>query len=339
MAKFTIVQKDPTLFKEEIIQFWQNYLPGTPPERFNWMNANPAGAPIWFFAFNHKLDELAGTISIMPKDLFIEGKRRKAGIMGDFMIADKYRAFGPALMLMKSVIENTSRLGFDLIYTIPNAASKKIIERVGLKKTMDLNIYVRPIHSYHYLNKKLPEIVARKAASILDLSLHLLSREKFYLREANFRHINQDDSIHFNKLWERIKNINANPASVFNSEYIRWHFLKNPLHEFRIISYQPVFNKVEGYISIAIDEDTAAIHHLKYTAQKAFDLLLSMAIKLATKENLRSIYLTVPDKPYWHRILRSFAFLDTKSKMELYSWSPLNLSIQDWSFFDGDRNI
>ena len=65
MPRFNIKQVDQIDYEKELVEFWSSYLPGTPSDRFKWMNSNPEGPPIWFMAFEEKTNQLAGTISVM----------------------------------------------------------------------------------------------------------------------------------------------------------------------------------------------------------------------------------------------------------------------------------
>ena len=166
MPKFRIITGGPSRYKEEIARFWREYLPGTPPERFDWMRTNPAGPAIWFFAIEEKTSTLAGTISLMPKDMLVDGSPVRACIMGDYMIGGRYRVFGPALDLQKAVTKDFSNLGFRFIYTVPNQASIKIIERMGFVEMMRLRTLIKPVKALPYLKKYVNPTLARFAAPV-----------------------------------------------------------------------------------------------------------------------------------------------------------------------------
>jgi len=69
----------------------------------------------------------------MFKELFLEGNRIKAGILGDFMFKKKYRSLGPALAFLKGVINEFENLGIQFVYTIPNEKAKQIFKRIDFK--------------------------------------------------------------------------------------------------------------------------------------------------------------------------------------------------------------
>ena len=76
MGKYNIIKTtDPSDFREQIINFWKDYLPDTTAYRFNWLlKGNPAGRTIWILAFLDQTDSLVGTVSLMPKEIMQKGK-------------------------------------------------------------------------------------------------------------------------------------------------------------------------------------------------------------------------------------------------------------------------
>ena len=158
MAKFKILQTEPFELKSTILKFWEKYLPGTSPERFDWLQSNPEGPTVWLFAFDVESNELAGTISIMKRDMFLNGKLIHAGVIGDFMVSDKYRVFGPAIQLQKAVIESKRDLNLDFLYTVPNPASLKLSLRVGFLEKIKMRHMVRPLKMDQYILKSKSDV-------------------------------------------------------------------------------------------------------------------------------------------------------------------------------------
>jgi hypothetical protein len=73
----------------------------------------------------------------MPRRIKIKGKYYFAGIVGDFMVDKRYRALGPALDLMKTVIKDYSKLGFECVSTLyrtkrqKKCASEPVFKKLG----------------------------------------------------------------------------------------------------------------------------------------------------------------------------------------------------------------
>ena len=63
MGKFTILKtEDASPYRDQILEFWDEYLAETPPGRFEWMcEGNPAGPATWFIAFEEGMERFSGT--------------------------------------------------------------------------------------------------------------------------------------------------------------------------------------------------------------------------------------------------------------------------------------
>ena len=86
MAAFSIIQADPDKYKNEILTLWKNNLPDTPRGRLEWMKNKLEGQPIWYLAIYEETGKVAGSVSIIPRNIRVNGKTNSAGILGDFMV-------------------------------------------------------------------------------------------------------------------------------------------------------------------------------------------------------------------------------------------------------------
>lgn len=180
MSKFRIIQTNPVQFKEQVLEFWRNYLPGTPVERFEWMNhGNPAGPAVWFFAQEETTKELAGMISLTPKNMVVDGRTIRAGLMGDFMVDTRYRVFGPNLQLLRTVPAEMGRLGFQLAYTVPNAQSEQLVRRIGMKRAGAFKNFLKPLKAGYYLMKyaNMNSFSISLLSPVIDAGLRMVSKE------------------------------------------------------------------------------------------------------------------------------------------------------------------
>ena len=182
MTKFIIEQRDPAPYRGEIIKFWNDYLPDTPPERFDWMRyGNPAGSAAWFLAFSKDSNELAGTVSVMPKEMLFNHKKIHVGIVGDYMVGSKYRVFGPGLQLLKTAMQSLSDLDLEFIYTIPNEKSEKIIKHVGFEDKGRIYYVGKHITVDNYLAKYIGAFGGKLVGFFIEQIIRILSKKLTYL--------------------------------------------------------------------------------------------------------------------------------------------------------------
>lgn len=337
MAKFKIIQKDPTPFKHKILQMWKENLPGTPPGRFEWMNDNPAGQPIWYLAFHTKTGQLAGTVSILPRAIFVNGNRVLAGIVGDFMVEKTFRVFGPGLQLQKAIIASFPELGFQFLYTITNKASEKLMLRAGFRECASLTHFVKPIKLMNQLEKHISSRLSKLIAPGLELGLRLVCRETYSRRKGNFQEIAKFDHGHdlfFKELESDFPIIGARRCEDLN-----WRLFKNPIYDFCVLSFSNSSrNSMLGYIAYVMHNKDAFIYDIIARDGDDFRRLLSQFLMFGRENGYFSISINVLTSNPFIRYMASFGFHKRHEFSLLYAGDSELLS-KKWLFFSGDRNI
>ncbi len=339
MAKFKIIQTDdPSQYKEQIKNLWNEYLTNTPNERFEWMlQGNPDGATIWFLAIEEGTNKLIGTINIMPRNVIQNNTILRSGFLGDYIVDKDHRAFGPGLKLPKIVTQSFSKLGFNLIFGIPNSNAVKVLQRAGLRKIKELNCYVKPIKFEKYFVKYMPPLFARVFSFAAEICLNVYYWEFLTPSTYVFEEINQiNDS--FDKVWDKLKKKSTDKLGNHESEYLKWRYLQNPLTRFRILVLRKEKN-LEGYLIFSIGNNKMEIFDILTLEEKAVNALLRKVIQIAKKKDCQAIYFTVPEISKWPAKLKTYGFIDAKSSMQLCWLADKEISIDDWDFFQGDRNI
>ena len=337
MAKYRIIKVDPKDYKQQILDLWKNNLPTTKEERFDWLNSNPCRPAIWFLAFHNKTNELAGSISILPRLMSFNGKTIRAGILGDFMVDSKHRVFGPNMLLPKTCIKNQRELGLDLIYTIPNNDSKNIIQRAGLICIGPLFYMVRPIRFEKYSN--FPGIhllspIINSILKILTISFHYFKEQSIFQEENSF-----DDS--FDSLWENIKKKQTGLIGDHSSEFLKWHFLQNPIANYRILTNRrKTDGRLSGYVIFTVTNSGLEIFDIFCLQMPLAKELINKVLKIAQKEKCKAIYCTASNKSPILNVLKRLFFFDSKFPMHLYiNTDNNNLFSETFTFFASDRNI
>lgn len=340
MSEYEVLQIDPAQHKEGILKFWEDYLPGTPVGRFEWLNrGNPAGEAIWFFAFNRKNNDIAGVISIMPKEITLKGRTMRGGILGDFMVQSKYRVFGPNLLLPKTVLSRLSNKGLNFFYTVPNLKSEEIMKRVGFNKAGVMYSLVKVIRTRHYLNKYLNFFAGHCISPFADVCLRTISRETYVSGAGVFEETAVIDDP-FDFLWQRVKFQQPQMMGDHSPSYIRWRYLQNPLHKFRVLTYKKESNgDLLGFIVFTIERERLYIFDIIALERTYINRLLKKVISIGMKEYCVSICIDVFETNPLLPLLKSFGFLNARSDIPIYSFGGENVLFQDCRFFGGDRNI
>jgi len=340
LTKFLILKKDPEEYKDQIIRFWNDYLPGTCAGRFYWMkNGNPAGPAIWFFAFPKDNNELAGTISIIPKEMIVNHKIIRAGILGDFMVNAKYRVFGPALQLVKTAMRCLPQLDLDFMYSIPNPKSEKNIKRCGFKNIGRIYYLGKPLKLSHYLENYLSHYSAKAFGVFLDQMIKILTKETYISSRGFFEEVTVIDES-FDVLCEEIRSTQSGIFGNHNRDYLSWRYLQNPYYAFRILTYRETCNSdLLGYIIFVIEGEKCEIFDILFKNNTILNRLLKKIIGTARKSGSKTIYISLfPNNPCL-KLLRRYFFLDTKYEMKLYFFGERENLDRECMLFSGDRNI
>lgn len=343
MAGYRIEVSTGEGLKETVLSLWGEYLPGTCPERYDWLNnGNPAGKTLWLSAYSEKNGELAGIMSVMPRDMYCEGKHLKAGITGDFMVLKKYRAFGPGLILPKYVISNRKRLGFDIIYTLPNFDSKKIMEKSGFNSEITLQTLVRPVHVHRYLNRYINEWIAKVVGKTIDIGLMPLSLYTYAIGGTSIREETDADES-FDTLWESIKSHEEAIIGDRSAAYLRWRYLENPQYEFRLLALRQG-DKLLGFLVYIIEDEDMHVFDISGVDNWSCLKLLNKAAAVARQKECKAIFTSISmshphTKKLSGRTLRLSIFMDAKSDWKLSVCADPDLIDKSWALTRGDRNI
>ena len=340
MAKFIIEQRDPAPYRGEIIKFWKEYLPGTPAERLDWMSkGNPAGPARWFLAFEEVSGELAGTLSVMPKKMSVNGKPLMSGIMGDLMVSKKYRVFGPGPLLPKTLVKSQADLGLDLIYTVPNEDSIKICEHSGFRNVAKVLNLVKPLSLRYYIEKYMPSMLCRLFPTFLELVLKSLSRETYFSVDGIIEEEHRVDSS-FDALWEKVRHNNTLLIGDRSPQFLEWKYFQNPQYCFRLLTYRHKSDgSLLGYVFFSSGENKLGIFDILVVKRRYLYGLLKKVVSIARLEGCHAIYIGITDMNPLIPLLKRCFFLNAGGDynvMAIYNgkWSP-----HGWGLMSGDRNI
>jgi hypothetical protein len=343
MSDFTIVTTDnPLRYRDGILSFWEKYLPGTPSKRFEWLSAgNPAGPAVWFLAFEHGTSELAGTVSLVPRQLRVGGTILRAGIMGDFMVGEQYRGFGPYLKLLRETMASRSSLGLDCIYTIPNPASRMACMRVGMKKVKDLYCFVRPLAMRFYVEKVLPGGIASVLGPLASAGLRLISQEML-VSPRGIREESLQFGAPFDELWRDLRGLPDEMVGDRSAGFLAWRYVQNPLCRFRLLTARENgAPRIEGFLVFAeVEKNKLEVYDILGRDDRTVGRLIAALIGVARGERrFQALYFRSPLSSHSLRAFKRFRFFNTKKALELYYVGRTDVSLESWDFVSGDRNI
>ena len=339
MAKFIIKSDDPINYKKQILKFWKDYLPGTSVDRFEWLLDNPAGPAVWFFAIDEDRGSLAGVISVVPKGFFIDDAKVKAGVVGDFMIHDDYRVFGPALKLLKAAVATVEQGLFDFVYTLPNVQSEKLVSHAGFKPLRSLHYMVRPI----CLNFLLEKYIGRSAANLFDKicmpSLNLFSRDSWFRAGGKFTKVDWSEYSR-DLFWENDKRFFGGALVGGKSfDYLKWRYHLNPEGNLHVYAYETGRNnKVQGFCAYSIDKDILEIYDIDFLKCSNANALFKNIRKIAKLEKCKRVYILTNLNNKYISFFRKNLYFDSGKHCDVFVYPESREYYDQWDFFSSSRS-
>ena len=343
MQNFKIIEAPSSQFKTEIVAFAEEYLAGTPRDRVDWMDRNPAGKPLWLFALHQKSGDLAGMISLMPKELYFREKKIRAGILGDFMLHKKYRVFGPALQLPRAALAAGRQHGMDFIYTIPNSQSKKIIEKAGMEAVGRLFSMVKPCQVSLMLAKYIGPAPSVPLGWLIRQILRIGSRESYVRSGAVFEEISWDDSdtLSFERFWEQLK-VAQRDHMIGDRRlpFLQWRYLENTGLNSRIFAMRKeAGGELIGFFVISVGNKRMHVYDLIALYEHDLFVMIKEIAQICLQEKCQGVHGLIFEKNPLLSSVRQCGFFDTKDQTTIYSSPGKGEEIEKWWFTAADRNV
>ncbi len=341
MAYHIELTENPADYREHILRMWQEYLPDTPPRRYEWLTeGNPAGKAKWFLAIDEETGDLIGFITLLPRRFIYKGKDMLFGIMGDYVVEKMRRGFGPGMQLPKHVLERAKDLGFSLVYTIPYYNSLKPVVRAGFKLKIQLGWLIKPLLFNSYLDNPAAIKLLNLCASVFDRLCSALFLNPIVLRGCYFEADAAIDS-GFDELWAKLKTAEKGVIGSRDPRYLAWRYMENPLMEFRMLAFrQKRPEALLGYIIYTTSGGKLNIYDIQYHQRRYRILLIQKLVQIAREEGCEAVYLLSSAGNKDLTALRAFGFVPRKEDHALY-YAALGsgADLDTWSFFQGDRNV
>lgn len=338
MEKLTLIHTRADLYRDQIIQLWRECLPGTPENRFEWLaHGNPAGPAEWFLAFDPKDGSLIGTSSVLPKELFYNGRKIRGGIVGDIMVSPAHRRKGVANQIQKLVVSKLSILEMEFSYVVPNSKSKKMFAQNVSYQIFKLKNYLIPIDIEHYLKIFKLGLLRYNIGYLLESYLDNIYS---FPEEDEFNIVRMDDGFEqeINSCWETLRDSRNLLCGEKTSSYLKWKYCQNPDKRFYILKYRTKSCRLIGYCVFTIACKKISVYEL--VADKNNYLRILSALRVWAKaEHYVGIYFTTPRKnPILQKLPLKGSFR-IGGDIQIICSGKIFENRKPWLFFTGERNI
>jgi len=354
MSNFEIIQiksGEIDKYKEDIVRLWKDNLANGSSQRFSWLyKTNPNGPVVTWLAKDIRTGKFVACNSLYSREILFNGRKLKIGIAIDFAVSKEYRVFGPALLIEKAIVSDSTNLGFDCIFAWPSLASLGVFLRAGYKKLADVSLWVKILKTDN-------KIAALIKAPFLAKMLSSMANSLFFSLDWLSGFFYQDNFVgaigdrcnagtnYFKKDWTQDLKVSV----VKNSENLNWRYLQCPYEDckfFYLIDKEDEL--IKGYIVYTINNDNVIIYDIDLWSESYFGALLNKFSFFMRQSKMQSLILTKLDSLDFDKHLNKAGFFRRAVKrpcvihynQEKEFSEGKDLLIQaNWSLFDGDMDL
>ena len=337
---YKITKIDPFFYKQQIIRMWNDNLSGTLPERFDWLNSNnPAGDTIWIAAFEQGSEDIAGLISILPKDFYLNGSLLKGGIVGDIMVQSQHRGRGLGLKILHKIVNQYCGPWMDFLYVIPNENSKKIVERAGFYHLDTWQTLVMPINMLYYKKYVKNRLIKYLMPMLGNLHAKVILLIGLFINKDLFRENRCfDDS--FSALWSEIRHKEKSAISDHSINYLRWRLSGSSAKQIKILRYKNKSqNKTRGYVIYSLWDHKICILDIISSGNSCTFMLLLKLFQVAVKNKLNGVYITLSPTDSLFKWIKLLGMINIKEEIKIFYYGDAKMLKNGWHFFSLDRNL
>ncbi|MCL2822537.1 MAG: GNAT family N-acetyltransferase [Polyangiaceae bacterium] len=226
--------------------------------RWRWLyDANPAGRTLTYVVRHVETDQIVGAASVFPRDVQIQGKVYKAGVLADFVTHKAHRVAGPAVMVQRAIADAHREKGLDLLFGYPNKGAAPIFPRLRFQTVCESSLWVKPLRTARklstYLHPVTAHLVAPFADSLLafnDLRLASTRRTGNSVKhKTSFARLPDHT---FDELWERCQG-QFEVCGVKSSAFLNWRYMEHTTERYRVFtSHSRDGSRVHGYVVFSV---------------------------------------------------------------------------------------
>jgi hypothetical protein len=348
MSRYRVLPADPRRHQADVLAVLARNLPELAPERFLW-NLDPAhqAGARWWLAQEVESGAFVGVAGLFPRRFRVAGRACLAAVAGDFAVDQAHRAFGPALLLQKTLLAAMPELGLDFIYSIPNRMSEALILKLGYHPIGAVEKYTKVLRTEYRQGAWLPpEPLSRAAAGPLNAAFAFFSREHRWRRPPRFSvETPERFDERFDRFWMRTAD-QWPIMGVRTAEHLTWRFTRSPHQAYRCFALVGPEREVLGYIVYFLKDNICRIADLSELNEPGIgDALLAEFLLHLRRLQAGSVVVRHIGRKDLIRRLSAFGFLrqsKPQAKLMVYSYPLPWPGIRDpgaWMYFEGDNDI
>jgi hypothetical protein len=229
---------DLTTNADEAIGLFRQYLnPAYGRARFSWLYmANPAGRGRLWLAIDDETGQAIGTAAAFPRQASIRGTDATGWVLGDFCIAERYRALGPALALQRACVESVLAEPGSFFYDFPNRRLVPVYTRLRLGAPRTMRRLVKLLRVDAHIERVLGSSrLGQAVAAAADVLVGAWIRSIRIPSGATFSLLDGPCGEEFSTL-ERKASADYGLCLRRSAAYVNWRYRDNPVQRHEILA-------------------------------------------------------------------------------------------------------
>ena len=256
----TIRRGDLDADRDAAIAVFARYLnPGYDHARFAWLyTANPTGPGRLWLATDDRTGEIVGTAGAFPREIYLEGREATAWALGDFCVAERYRALGPALALQRACLEDLEATSASLFYDFPHRRLMPIYSRLRLGPARLMRRLARPLRADRRVQQLVgSSVLARGLAAAANAVLARRARAAVVPAAFASRVLEGTCGPAFSALERKVSG-DFGTCLRRSAEYLNWRYVNNPVQQHEIITIHED-QRLVAWVVFAEDAGTGTV--------------------------------------------------------------------------------
>ncbi len=216
--------------REELLDLLERNF-GEPQElRFAWRHeSNPVGPGWSWVIYDRNRKAIVAMTSVFPRRMYVSGKLKVCGQVGEFAVDTTYRSLGPALQLQRATFGPVDSGAISLCYDCPpHDAGMSTFLRLGMGVNCTMTRYALPLRSDEFIRKRFGNSLWTKPVA---MATNLLLRGRKVQKGSTDLEISKFDvgfDDEFSNLDHMVSSAGKIRASRSSSE-LNWRYRDDPM--------------------------------------------------------------------------------------------------------------
>lgn len=307
----TPLQPDFATLRAPLLDLWQRNLPEASAARCDWLYGS-GHARAWLLPGEVTAIGAAG---LMLRRLWVNRAWVEGGGAIDLNVDKAQRSVGPALQLVRAVVQSADAEGWPLLYGMPNRAATAVMKRAGYQQLGEFSSWTRVLDVRPQLTRRLRSRVAATVATpLVNAALRMrdlfraglpagLEFETPTTFDTRFDRLSVRAAAHYDVMGERA------------AEFLKWRFDDCPDVDYRIFALvHRQDRELAGYLVWYSDPDGVSISDLLTAEPSLIGPLLEAFARQMRRSGVPAIRFYSFGPPDFYETLKQCGFLQRQNR-------------------------